>query len=110
MADIYAPVQDRVYAGYAARTCAAELGEKPADGPNFPHHLPGHCPILLLPTTTTQYTHYQLVDATALNQGRDMLKQNILYQALTTQSTHSEEAAAVEVVLFEQPPPNGPGG
>ena len=36
-----------------------------------------------------------------------MLKQNILYQALTTQSTHSEEAAAVEVVLFE---PNGPEG
>ena len=39
-----------------------------------------------------------------------MLKQNVLYQALTTQSTHSEEAAVVEVVLFEQPPPNGPEG
>ena len=38
-----------------------------------------------------------------------MLKQNILYQALTTQSTHSEEAA-VEVVLFEQQPRNGLGG
>ena len=48
-------------------------------------------------------------DATALNQGRDMLKQNIFYQALTTQSTHSEDPA-VEVVLFEQPPPNGPEG
>ena len=36
-----------------------------------------------------------------------MLKQNILYQALTTQSTHSEEAA---VEVFEQQPRNGLGG
>ena len=92
-----------------------------------------YCPIYLLLPTTTKYYHpiYPLpattlipedysvpskpniptvsTDATALNQGRDMLKQNVLYQALTTQSTHSEEPV-VEVVLFEQPSPNGPEG
>ena len=37
------------------RTCAAELGEKPADGRNFPQLLPRQYPPN---TTTAQYTHY----------------------------------------------------
>ena len=50
----------RLYA--LASTCAAELGEKPADGRNFPHHLPGHLPQyyyqMLLPNIPTTIHHY----------------------------------------------------
>ena len=46
-------------------------------------------------STAAQFTRhlYQYTDAPALNQGRGMLKQNILYQALTTQSADSEDPA-----------------
>ena len=43
------------------RTCAAELGEKPADGRNFPQLLPRQYPPN---TTTAQYTHYVSQEST----------------------------------------------
>ena len=61
-----------------------------------------YCPIYSRATqalpnisTAAQFTRHlhQYTDAPALNQGRGMLKQNILYQALTTQSAHSEDPA-----------------
>ena len=43
------------------RTCAAELGETPADGRNFPQLLPRQYPPN---TTTAQYTHYVSQEST----------------------------------------------
>ena len=62
------------------RTCAAELGEKPADGRNFPQLLPRQYPPN---TTTAQYTHYVSQESTTTKYTHYISKNPHLPNSLT---------------------------